>query len=70
VAITAVIILSLINSCYGRAFKAIREDEVAAESMGIDLARHKNLSFITGPFFAGIVGGNIVWRRTTNGSSW
>jgi branched-chain amino acid transport system permease protein len=57
VAVTAVILLSLINSSYGRAFKAIREDEVAAESMGIDLARHKNLAFITGAFFAGIGGG-------------
>lgn len=57
VAVTAVVLLSLINSSYGRAFKAIREDEVAAESMGIDLARHKNLAFITGAFFAGIGGG-------------
>ncbi len=57
VAVTAVILLSLINSSYGRAFKAIREDEVAAESMGINLARHKNLAFVTGAFFAGIGGG-------------
>lgn len=56
-AITAVVLVSLINSSYGRAFKAIREDEVAAESMGINLARHKNLSFVTGAFFAGIGGG-------------
>lgn len=57
VAVTAVILLSLINSSYGRAFKAIREDEIAAESMGIDLSKHKNLAFITGAFFAGIGGG-------------
>lgn len=56
-AVTTVILLSLINSSYGRAFKAIREDEIAAESMGINLARHKNLSFVTGAFFAGIGGG-------------
>ena len=35
------IILLLINSTYGRAFKAIRDDEIAAEAMGINLASHK-----------------------------
>ena len=33
------IILLIINSTYGRAFKAIREDEIAAEAMGINLAK-------------------------------
>ena len=51
----AVIVL-LINSTYGRAFKAIRDDEVAAEAMGIDLAHHKMLSFCISSFFAGIGG--------------
>ena len=46
----------IINSSYGRAFKAIREDEIAAEAMGIDLAKHKMLSFCTSAFFAGISG--------------
>lgn len=46
----------LINSSYGRAFKAIREDEVAAEAMGINLAKHKQMSFIISSFFAGIGG--------------
>ena len=55
--LTAVILGSLINSSYGRALKAIREDEIAAESMGINLAKHKNLAFVTGAFFAGIAGG-------------
>jgi branched-chain amino acid transport system permease protein len=35
------VIVLLINSTYGRAFKAIRDDEIAAEAMGINLARHK-----------------------------
>ena len=47
----------LINSSYGRAFKAIREDETAAEAMGINLAKHKMLSFCTSAFFAGVSGG-------------
>lgn len=54
---TIVFMILLINSSYGRAFKAIREDEIAAESMGIDLFKHKVLSFTIGAFFAGIGGG-------------
>ncbi|MBU3143696.1 branched-chain amino acid ABC transporter permease [Clostridium sp. CF012] len=54
---TVIIITCLINSSYGRAFKAIREDEVAAESMGINLFKHKVLSFTIGAFFAGVGGG-------------
>lgn len=50
-------ILLLINSTYGRAFKAIRDDEVAAEAMGINLARHKRLAFCVSSFFAGVGGG-------------
>ena len=49
-------ICMIINSSYGRAFKAIREDEIAAEAMGINLAKHKMLSFCTSAFFAGISG--------------
>ena len=55
--VTVGIIASLINSSYGRALKAIREDEVAAESMGINLFKHKVLAFTIGAFFAGIGGG-------------
>jgi len=51
-----VIIVLLINSSYGRAFKAIRDDEVAAEAMGINLFKHKELSFVISSFFAGIGG--------------
>ena len=50
------IIVLLINSTYGRAFKAIRDDEVAAEAMGINLAKHKMLSFVTSSFFSGVGG--------------
>jgi len=50
------IIVLLINSSYGRAFKSIRDDEVAAEAMGINLARHKMMSFCTSAFFAGVGG--------------
>ncbi|MCI8650323.1 MAG: branched-chain amino acid ABC transporter permease [Anaerotruncus sp.] len=50
------VIIMLINSSYGRAFKAIREDEIAAEAMGINLAKHKMLSFCISAFFAGVGG--------------
>ena len=51
------ILLLLINSSYGRAFKAIREDEIAAEAMGINLAKHKRLAFCISSFFTGVGGG-------------
>ncbi len=47
----------MVKSSYGKAFKAIREDEIAAESMGINLFRHKVTSFVIGSFIAGIGGG-------------
>ena len=52
----AVIVL-LVNSTYGRAFKAIRDDEIAAEAMGINLPKHKMMSFIISSFFTGFGGG-------------
>lgn len=55
--VTIIFMVYLIKSSYGKAFKAIREDEIAAESMGISLFKHKMLSFVTGAFIAGIGGG-------------
>ena len=59
------IIVLLINSTYGRAFKAIRDDEVAAEAMGINLAHHKKLAFTISSFFAGISGALLAMFQTT-----
>ena len=56
-AVTFIFIALLINSSYGRAFKAIREDEIAAEAMGVSLFWHKNLAFMISAFFAGVGGG-------------
>ena len=50
------LIVLLIHSSYGRAFKSIRDDEIAAEAMGISLFKHKMLSFIISSFFAGVGG--------------
>lgn len=54
------LIVLLVNSSYGRAFKAIRDDEIAAEAMGINLAKHKMISFVTSSFFAGIAGASMA----------
>jgi len=56
VAVCITLIVLIINSSYGRAFKAIRDDEVAAEAMGINLFKHKMLSFVISSFFAGVGG--------------
>ena len=56
VAVCIGIMVLLINSTYGRAFKAIREDEIAAEAMGVNLFRHKQMSFCISSFFAGVGG--------------
>lgn len=54
----AVFVMSkLKHSSYGRAMAAIREDDVAAQAMGVNLAYHKVLGFMISAFFAGIAGG-------------
>lgn len=50
----------LMKGSYGKAFLAIREDEVAARSMGINLFKHKVMSFSFGSFFAGVAGGLLA----------
>ncbi len=59
------IMVLIIRSTHGRAFKAIRDDEIAAEAMGINLAKHKMLSFCTSAFFAGIGGVMYAMYTTT-----
>ncbi|HOH53941.1 MAG TPA: branched-chain amino acid ABC transporter permease [Fervidobacterium sp.] len=55
--ITVIVIKRIVDSSYGRALKAIRDDEIAAENLGINLFKHKVLAFVVGSFFAGIAGG-------------
>jgi len=57
VSILMYIISNLIKSTYGKGFLAVRDDEVAAEAMGINTTRYKVVAFIAGAFFAGIAGG-------------
>ncbi len=60
VALCITFIVLLIRSSYGRAFKAIREDEIAAEAMGISLVKHKAMSFVVSSFFAALAGGLLA----------
>ena len=48
---------NVINSTYGRGFLAVRDDEIAAEAMGVNTTRFKVKAFVIGAFFAGIGGG-------------
>ncbi len=54
--ITVVIINNFIKSSQGRACIAIREDEIAAESMGVNSTKYKIMAFALGAFFAGVAG--------------
>ena len=65
IAVFIALIVLLVNSTYGRAFKAIRDDEIAAEAMGINLAKHKRMAFIISSFFAGIGGGMLAMYMGT-----
>jgi branched-chain amino acid transport system permease protein len=57
-AILAIIATSFVkDSRFGRALKAVRDDEIAAEAMGINIARYKVQSFAFGAFLAGVGGG-------------
>jgi branched-chain amino acid transport system permease protein len=47
----------LVNSAHGRAFLSVREDEIAAEAMGVNTTRAKVRAFVVGAFFAGVAGG-------------
>lgn len=51
-----ILIRNFINSSPGRACISIREDEIAAESMGINITKYKVAAFAIGAFFAGIAG--------------
>lgn len=59
-AVIIIFILAMMKTSYGRALLAIREDEVAAQAMGINLFRHKMLAFVLSGFFAGIGGGLLA----------
>ena len=50
-------VVSLVNSTYGRGFLAVRDDEIAAEAVGINTTKFKVIAFVIAAGFAGIGGG-------------
>jgi len=55
--ITLIVAFRLKQSTFGRAFLSIREDEIAAEAMGVNTTRYKVWAFVISAFFAGVAGG-------------
>jgi branched-chain amino acid transport system permease protein len=51
------VVVTIVHSTYGRGFLAVRDDEVAAEAMGLNTTRYKIVAFVIGAFFAGMAGG-------------
>lgn len=69
-AVCIIIMLLMIHSSYGRAFKAIRDNDIAAEAMGINLFHTKQLAFVVSSFFATISGGLLaVFLRSATSST-
>jgi branched-chain amino acid transport system permease protein len=54
----------VMHSTYGRGFLSVREDEIAAESMGINTTRMKVRAFVMSSFFAGVAG--ALYAHFTN----
>jgi branched-chain amino acid transport system permease protein len=62
---TVWVVAALVNSGWGRAMQAIREDETAARAMGVDSFRHLLLAYILSAFFFGVGGGLLAHLITT-----
>ena len=63
--ITVIIMLNIVYSKFGRAMKAVRDDEDAASAIGINTFKIKTLAFGTSAFFEGIGGGLLAILLTT-----
>ncbi len=57
VVLTTFVVWRLLRAAQGRAFLSVREDEIAAEAMGVNTTRAKVRAFVIGAFFAGVAGG-------------
>jgi branched-chain amino acid transport system permease protein len=55
--LVVLVMRNLLHSSYGRAVVSVREDEIAAKAMGINIADYKILAFVLGSAFAGLAGG-------------
>jgi len=57
VALGVYTVTCLVHSTYGRGFIATRDNEIAAEAVGLNTTRYKIVAFVVGAFFAGVAGG-------------
>jgi branched-chain amino acid transport system permease protein len=65
-AVTLIAAYRIKLSSVGRALVSIREDEIAAQAMGVNVARHKVLAFVVAAFFAGAAGGLFAHESGVN----
>jgi branched-chain amino acid transport system permease protein len=63
--LTIFVVKRLADSCYGRAIKTVREDEIAAEAVGVNPFYHKVLAFVISSFFVGIGGALLAELLST-----
>ena len=62
--IMTLIAKNLVNGYIGRAFVALRESEVAAQTIGVDLAKYKTIAFAISAFYTGVAGGLFAYLIT------
>jgi branched-chain amino acid transport system permease protein len=55
---------NLVNGYIGRAFIALRESEVAAQTIGVDIAKYKTIAFAISAFYTGVAGGLFAYLIT------
>ncbi|NOQ20373.1 MAG: branched-chain amino acid ABC transporter permease [Desulfobacterales bacterium] len=55
---------NLVNGYIGRAFIALRESEIAAQTIGVDLAKYKTIAFAISAFYTGVAGGLFAYLIT------
>lgn len=63
VTLTVIVAYRLKQSSLGRSMISIREDEIAAQAMGVNIARQKVLAFVMAAFFAGMAGGLLAHEK-------
>ena len=65
VMIALMVVFNLVNSRAGRAFMAIRDDRIAAESIGLDITKYKMMAFVTSAALAGAAGALFAMNYST-----
>lgn len=63
--VSVIMMFMFVRSKYGRAIKAIRDNEIAASASGVNVSHYKVLTFVVGAFFAGIAGAIFAMCSST-----